>query len=291
MRHGTVVTLEDQISFASDRLVINPRCGTRPTPAPSVRARREASCLPDEEDSYLTGKIGFRLKASEAPHRQGELRPLRSPAGLRRAVRNSGSVQGKPRAHAGARAGLDLGSPPFPPPAAGRPALGPLEFTLFETLAEDLIQFIPNSQSTVLAQNSTGRAIRGAELNAALGIGKPLQRQPERHPPAPRDVSGRPTTGVFCRDDRKNEMTASATLAPALAACSTTSPTSGAISSTASNTPSEALPPLPARCRLRCVCARASMRPSRSRTGRRKDLRYVAIPAGRATTRRMSWEF
>jgi len=77
-----------------------------------------------------------------------------------------------------------------------------VEFTLFETLAEDLIQFIPNSQSTVLAQNFDRRAFRGAELRLPRDR-KALQRQPERHPPGAARRQRRPRTGVFCRDDRK----------------------------------------------------------------------------------------
>ena len=46
------------------------------------------------------------------------------------------------------------------------------ELTFFETVADDLIQFVPNSQSTVVALNFADVRIRGSELSLALALGR-----------------------------------------------------------------------------------------------------------------------
>ncbi|MEE9291397.1 MAG: TonB-dependent receptor, partial [Acidobacteriota bacterium] len=46
-----------------------------------------------------------------------------------------------------------------------------IEISLFETIADDLIQFIPNSQSTVVARNISRARVRGGELSLSLALG------------------------------------------------------------------------------------------------------------------------
>ncbi|PYT37450.1 MAG: hypothetical protein DMF52_02970 [Acidobacteria bacterium] len=242
MRHGTVVTLEDQISFASDRLVINPSLRHEAYASTFRPGSAGGVVLPDEEDSYLTGKIGFRLKASEALTVKGNFGRFARLPDFVELFGNQGSVQGNPALMPERGRSLDLGLAASLPRPAGALRSARVEFTLFETLAEDLIQFIPNSQSTVLAQNFDRARIRGAELTLALGIGKRFNGSLNVTHQAPRDVSGRPTDGRLLPGRPQNEMTASATLAAGPGRLFYDFTYVGRNFIDPSNTPSEALP-------------------------------------------------
>lgn len=294
MRHGTVVTLEDQISFASDRLVINPSLRHEAYASTFRPGSAGGVVLPDEEDSYLTGKIGFRLKASEALTVKGNFGRFARLPDFVELFGNQGSVQGNPALMPERGRSLDLGLAASLRRPAGALRSARVEFTLFETLAEDLIQFIPNSQSTVLAQNFDRARIRGAELTLALGIGKRFNGSLNVTHQAPRDVSGRPTDGRLLPGRPQNEMTASATLAAGPGRLFYDFTYVGRNFIDPSNTPSEALP---ARY-LHDAGYRLRLRKGLEATFEVKNLGdartydYVRYPLpGRSYHARMSWEF
>jgi len=66
MRHGTVVTLEDQISFASDRLVINPSLRHEAYASTFRRARREASCCRTKKTAISPARSAFDSRRPKA---------------------------------------------------------------------------------------------------------------------------------------------------------------------------------------------------------------------------------
>ena len=87
-----------------------------------------------------------------------------------------------------------------------------LEATLFETVAEDLIQFIPNSQSTVVALNADRARIRGVELSLALALGRRLTGSLNTTHQKPVDRNRRPAEGNILPGRPRNEVGAGAAL-------------------------------------------------------------------------------
>ena len=212
-RRTTTVTLEDQISFGSDRFLINP----------SLRHERYDSTfrtgpaggvvldLPD--DGRTTGKVGFRLKAGGALSVKGNVgRFLRLPD-LTELFGNRGSVLGNPALRPESGRSMDLGlaiDVRRPDGALLRQAH--LEATLFETIADDLIQFISNSQGTVKALNLNRARIRGLELSMALALGPRFTGSLNATHQEPIDTSGRYTDGKVLPGRPQDEVGASAAL-------------------------------------------------------------------------------
>src|SRR5262249_41025193 len=101
---------------------------------------------------------------------------------------------------------------------ARRPA-GPLrslrvEMTVFQTLADDLIQFVPNAQNTVRAQNLDRARIRGVELTLSLGLGPHLDGSLNLTHQDPRDASGGSNDGLFLPGRPRDEVTTSVSYDP-----------------------------------------------------------------------------
>jgi iron complex outermembrane receptor protein len=212
-RRTITVTLEDQISFGSDRLVINPSLrhesydsAFRPGPAGGVVVNLPA-------DRRTTGKVGFRLRATDALTIKGNFgRFLRLPDFIE-LFGNRGSVLGNPALRPESGRSLDLGVA-F---AARRPSGGLLrqahfEATLFETVAEDLIQFVPNSQGTVRALNIDRARIRGVELSLAVLLGPRFTGSLNATHQRPVDTSGRYTDGRILPVRPQDEVSAGAAL-------------------------------------------------------------------------------
>ena len=210
-RHTTVVTLEDQVSFSSDRLVINPSLRHEAYESDFDPGPGGGVVTPAEAASYLTGKIGFRLKATGAVTVKGNFGRFARLPDFIELFGNQGAVLGNPALDPERGRTLDLGFVATRRQPQGALRAARLELTIFETLAEDLIQFIPNSQSTVLAQNFDRARIRGAELTFALGLGKRFSGSLNFTHQDPRDVSGGRNDGLLLPGRPQDEASASAT--------------------------------------------------------------------------------
>jgi len=172
-RTTLVATVEDEWSIAADALVINPslrheRYDTSFDPGPA------AVTTPDRfvsDGAHTTGKVGFRARLGERLSLKGNAGSfLRLPQFIE-LFGNSGSVIGNPLLRPESGRSADIGLLYARHHAAGALRQARYEATVFVTRADDLIQFRPNPQNTVVAAN-TGRAdVRGLELSVALAIG------------------------------------------------------------------------------------------------------------------------
>ncbi|HXU11647.1 MAG TPA: TonB-dependent receptor [Candidatus Binatia bacterium] len=210
-RRTTTVTLEDQIAFASDRLVINPSLRHERYDSDFRPGSGGGVVLDLEADRRTTGKVGFRWKAGTAWTVKGNVgRFLRLP-GFIEMFGNRGSVQGNAALRPESGRSMDVGLA-F---EARRPAGALLrqtrvEATLFETRADDLIQFISNSQGTVKALNFNRARIRGIEVSLALALGPRFTGSLNATHQEPIDVSGRYTDGKVLPGRPQDEAGASA---------------------------------------------------------------------------------
>jgi iron complex outermembrane receptor protein len=172
-RITSTFTLEDQIALAGDRLILTPslrheRWDNRFRPGAST-----ASVPPslEESDTETMGRIGMRLALHEGLALKANFaRFLRLPD-FTELFGNRGSILGNPALlpERGRIADIGIEAQRDRPGHLVRHARGSL--TLFETLADDLILFVPNSQSTVVAVNIGSARVRGAEFSLALAFG------------------------------------------------------------------------------------------------------------------------
>ncbi|PYS96320.1 MAG: hypothetical protein DMF50_05130 [Acidobacteria bacterium] len=210
-RDTAVVTLEDQISLASGRLTLNPSLrherydgSFRPGPADML--------LPDSltaSDGHTTGKVGFRLRAGEAFTLKGNAgRFVRLPD-FTELFGDRGSVRGNPALVPERGRSIDLGI------VVSRRA-GPLlrqaglEATVFETLADDLILFVRNSQGTVVARNFGRARVAGIELSLSLALGARFTGSLNATHQRAVDVSGDRSNGLLLPGRPEDEISAGA---------------------------------------------------------------------------------
>jgi iron complex outermembrane receptor protein len=211
-RTTTVLTLEDQVSLASDRLVFNPSLRYEAYDSSFDPGGAGGLVPPPSGDRYTTGKVGFRIRLGAAWILRGNAgRFVRLPDFVE-LFGNRGSVRGNPALSPERGRSLDLGVTASwrRPGCLLRSARA--ETTLFETVADDLIQFVPNSQSTVLAENLDRARIRGVELSLLLGLGSRFSGGLNLTHQTPRDISGRRTGGSLLPGRPRDELSASASL-------------------------------------------------------------------------------
>lgn len=294
-RHTTSVTLEDQVSFAADRVVINPslRYEGYDTVFRTGSAGGLVMDLP--ADRRTTGKMGFRLRATDALTFKGNFgRFLRLPDFIE-LFGDRGSVLGNPALRPESGRSLDLGLA-F---AARRPAgallrQAHLEATLFETVALDLIQFVPNPQNTVVALNLDRARIRGIELSLALALGPRFTGSLNATHQRPVDTGNRYTRGNILPGRPQDEVGAGAALdfGPGRVFYGFTYVGRNFVDP--SNTPGEALPArflhdLGYRARLRRGL-QGTIEIKNLANERTYDLARFPLP-GRSVHGRLSWEF
>jgi iron complex outermembrane receptor protein len=293
-RNTTVVTLEDQVALAADVLVINPslRYETydsvyRPGDAGGLVARLSG-------DNSLTGKIGFRLRAGDSVTLKGNYgRFFRLPDFIE-LFGDRGSVVGNPALSPERGRSADLGIVTARRRSAGRVRLAQVEATLFETIAEDLIQFVPQSQSIVRAQNMSRARITGVELTFLLGLGRRFNGSLNVTHQVPRDISGLYTDGNILPGRPQDEVSAGALLEAGRGRVFYDFTYVGRNFIDPQNTYSEMLP---ARY-LHDAGYRMRVRPGLTATfeikniGNEKTVDYARYPLpGRSVDARMSWEF
>ncbi len=293
-RNSTVVTLEDQVSLASDRLVINPSLRYegydstfRPGEAGGLVARLSG-------DRSTTGKIGFRVRAGDRVTVKGNFgRFFRMPDFIE-LFGNTGSVVGNPALSPERGRSADLGIVAARQRPEGFLRLAQVEATIFETLAEDLIQFLPQSQSIVRASNMDRARIRGIELTFLLGLGRRFNGSLNLTHQVPRDISGRYTDGFLLPGRPQDEISAGATLEAGRGRVFYDFTYVGRNFINTTNTPSERLP---ARY-LHDAGYRMRLHPGLTATLEVKNLfdertyDYARFPLpGRSFHARLSWEF
>lgn len=171
-RDTFVATLENQVSLAGDRFVLNP--SLRRERADSAFRRGPADGLaPDSSDtteSHSTGKIGVLARPSARLAIKGNFgRFVRLPD-FTELFGDSGSVRGNPSLRPERGRSADLGlSVSWRPGSVLRQAR--LEGTIFETLADDLIVFVGTAPGTVVAQNISRARVRGIEATLSMAFG------------------------------------------------------------------------------------------------------------------------
>ncbi len=173
-RVTTTLTLEDQIDLLGGRLLLNPSLRHERWEN-DFRPGSGSASIPEsleEGASETTGRIGLRLGLREGlTLKANAARFLRLPDFVE-LFGDSGSVLGNAALRPERGRILDVGI------EARRVRRGPIvraarfEMILFETVADDLIQFVPNSQSTVVALNVSRARVRGAEMSFSLALGK-----------------------------------------------------------------------------------------------------------------------
>jgi outer membrane cobalamin receptor len=293
-RNTTVVTLEDQVSFASDRLVINPSLRYegydstyRPGEAGGLVARLSG-------DRSTTGKIGFRVRAGDGVTVKGNFgRFFRLPDFIE-LFGDRGSVVGNPALSPERGRSADLGIVAARRRSSGAVRLAQVEATLFETIAEDLIQFVPHSQSIVRAENMARARITGVELTFLLGLGRRFNGSLNVTHQVPRDIGGRYTDGNLLPGRPQDELSAGAVLEAGRGRVFYDFTYVGRNFFDTQNTASEALPARylhDAGYRLRIQSGLTATFEIKN-IGNERTVDYVRYPLpGRSFDARMAWEF
>jgi outer membrane cobalamin receptor len=173
-RDATVVTLEDQVSLASGRVVLNPSLRRERYGNAYDAGTPEGLAPPASLEAPVartTGKVGFVARVSETVAVRGNCgRYLRIPDFIE-LFGDRGSVVGNPALLPESGRNLDFGL------TAARRRSGPIvrqarvEATLFETAVDDLITLVQNSQSTFEAINLGRARTRGIEMTMDLALG------------------------------------------------------------------------------------------------------------------------
>ncbi len=294
-RRTTVVTLEDQVSLGADRLVLNPSLRYESYDS-AFRPGDAGGLVADLRGGrHATGKVGFRIKATDSLTIKGNFgRFLRLPDFIE-LFGNQGSVQGNPALVPESGRSADLGitaATPLRRQGVLRHAY--VEAILFETVADDLIQFVPNSQNIVRALNFDRARIRGVELSLALALGPRFSGSLNATHQRPVDISGGYNDGKLLPGRPLDEVSAGAALDLGRGRVFYEFTFVGRNFIDPSNTPGEALP---ARY-LHDLGYRAKMRKGLQATveiknlanERTYDLARYPLP-GRSVQGRLAWDF
>jgi iron complex outermembrane receptor protein len=173
-RRIATLTAEDAIELAEGRVVLLPslrherwQSSFDPDPASSL-----VSPSAVEQDTSTTGRLGLRVRLRDGLDlRANAGNYLRLPD-LTELYGDQGTIIGNPalRPESGVNADLGLTA------SVARPG-GPFrdlraQVVVFETRADDLIMYVFNSQSTVVARNLGAARIQGVELSLSFAAGR-----------------------------------------------------------------------------------------------------------------------
>ena len=194
-RDVLTATLEDEIALGGGRVVLDPSLRRE-----TYRGRFDGGAVSGPggdapvDGGATTGKVGLRV----APRAGLTVRAnagvfLRIPD-LTELYGDQGSIVGNPGLvpERGRTADLGLTAVRSRPQGGLREVRG--EAVLFETVAENLIQYVPNAQATVVALNLSRSRIRGIEAAASFVAGRWSGGVSATHQQAV-DVSGAYTRG------------------------------------------------------------------------------------------------
>ena len=293
-RDTTVVTVEDQVSLATDRLLINPSLRYEAYDTTSHPGEAGGVVTRPVGDRSTTGKIGFRVRAGTSVIVKGNFGRFNRLPDFIELFGNRGSVVGNPALLPERGTSVDLGMVA----ARRRPddtlRLAQVEGTIFQTVADDLIQFVPNSQNIVRAQNLDRARIRGIELTFLLGLGRRFNGSVNATHQVPLDIGGGYADGNLLPGRPENEVSADATLEAGRGRVFYSFTYVGPNFIDPQNTASEALP---ARY-LHDAGYRLTVRPGLTATLEVKNILdertfdYARYPLpGRSYHARMAWEF
>jgi outer membrane cobalamin receptor len=172
-RRIAAATIEDQMTFAAGRIVLNPslrheRYESRFTPG----ITSVASPSDDVADATTTGKIGLLARFSDRLALRANAGSFLKLPDLSELYGDQGSVIGNPalRPERGVNVDLGLTSELAHPHGALRQLR--LEGVLFQTRASDLIIYTAVAPGTVQARNTGEALVRGIELSIALASGR-----------------------------------------------------------------------------------------------------------------------
>ena len=171
-RDVMTLTLEDQISLLSGRLLLNPslrheRYRAAFAPGPSAGVVPQGA--PD--DAVTTGKIGFRVDVRENLAVRGNAGTFLRLPDVIELFGDQGSVVGNPGLLPERGRNADLGVVVRTTSRHGALRQARVEVALFQTEASDLIVYQPNAQNAVVPRNIGQARIRGVELGIDLVIG------------------------------------------------------------------------------------------------------------------------
>jgi iron complex outermembrane receptor protein len=172
-RQVTTVTIEDQIEIAGGRVLLNPSVRHdhydsrfAVGPAPGVVPADGAA------DAATTGRLGVAGRIRDGVTVRANIgRFLRLPD-LTELYGDQGSIVGNPGLLPERGTNSDLGFVLETTRPRGRVRQARAEAALFETLADNLILYVPNAQNLVVARNIGQARIHGAEVSLALAAGR-----------------------------------------------------------------------------------------------------------------------
>jgi len=173
-RRIATLTAEDAIELAEGRVVLVPslrherwQSSFDPDPASSL-----ASPSTLDEDTATTGRLGLRVRLRNGLDLRANAGTYLRLPDLTELYGDQGTIIGNPtlRPESGVNADLGIAA------TVARPG-GPfrdlrVEAVVFETVADDLILYVFNSQNTVVARNLGAARIRGVELSLSLFAGR-----------------------------------------------------------------------------------------------------------------------
>jgi iron complex outermembrane receptor protein len=173
-RRITTLTAEDAIELAAGRVVLVPslrherwQSAFEPGPAPGVVPPSTV-----DEDTATTGRLGLRVRLRDGLDlRANAGNYLRLPD-LTELYGDQGTIIGNPALRPESGVNADLGITASVARPGGRFRDLRAEAVVFETRADDLILYVFNSQSTVVARNIGAAHIRGVELSLSFAAGR-----------------------------------------------------------------------------------------------------------------------
>lgn len=172
-RNTLTLILEDQVALAGGRVLMNPSVRHERYEA-EYRAGSAPGIAPEQplvSDSNTTGKIGVRYEVNETVTIKGNYGGFFRLPDFLELYGNRGAVLSNPLLEPESGVNLDVGfvATRSDPGSALRNLR--IELIYFETRADQLIQFEPTAQVSVVARN-TGRArIRGVEFGLSMAFG------------------------------------------------------------------------------------------------------------------------
>jgi vitamin B12 transporter len=214
-RRVATLTAEDAIESGAGRVVVTPslrherwQSTFEPGPAPGV-----VPPATDDRDAATTGRVGLRVRLREGLDLRANAGSFLRLPDLTELYGDQGSIVGNPDLVPESGRNADLGVQASFARAGERFHDVRAEAVVFATRAEDLILYVPNAQSTVVARNIGAARIRGVEIGFSFGAGRRFSGSLNATHQEAIDTSDRYTDGKDLPLRPRDEFSASAGLA------------------------------------------------------------------------------